>query len=166
MGRRCYVFLRRRHDVPIRCCADVLLRRLGDVPPRRRWVFNFRRTCDVAGTYRETSLRCLVAGWVAFISRYRISRFNGEGGSAKFGIFLQESSRWEFSGWEYSGQEFSWVGIFLVRILWVGIMLSGSCPGGSFPGGSYPGGNCPGENFPGWNCPRTLFSTKSHLRRD
>ena len=49
MGRRCYVLLRRRHDVPIRC--------RGDVPPRRRWVFHLRRTCDVAGTYRETPLQ-------------------------------------------------------------------------------------------------------------
>ena len=24
---------------------------------RRRWVFHLRRTCDVAGTYRETPLR-------------------------------------------------------------------------------------------------------------
>ena len=57
MGRRCYVLLRRRHNVPIRCRADVPLRRLGEVPPRRRWVFHLRRSCDVAGTYRETLLR-------------------------------------------------------------------------------------------------------------
>ena len=49
MARRCYVLLRRPHDVPIRC--------RGDVPPRRRWVFHLRRTCDVTGTYRERSLR-------------------------------------------------------------------------------------------------------------
>ena len=49
MGRRCYVLLRRCHDVTIRC--------RGNVPPRRRWVFHLRRTCDVAGKYRETSLR-------------------------------------------------------------------------------------------------------------
>ena len=48
MGRYCYVLLRRQDD-PIRC--------RGDVPPRRRWVFHLRRTCDVAGTYRETSSR-------------------------------------------------------------------------------------------------------------
>ena len=36
---------------------DVLLRRLGEVPLRRRWVFQLRGTCDVAGTYRKTSLR-------------------------------------------------------------------------------------------------------------
>ena len=63
MGRRCYVLLRRRHDVPIRRRGDVPLRRLGDVPPRRRWVFHLRRTYDVAGTYRQTSLRRLFAGW-------------------------------------------------------------------------------------------------------
>ena len=67
MGHHCYVLLRRRHDVPIGCREDVPLRRLGDVPPRRRWVFHLRRTCDVAGTYRETSLgRCydvLLPGW-------------------------------------------------------------------------------------------------------
>ena len=57
MGRRCYVLLRRRHDVPIRRRGDVPLRRLDDVPMRRRWVFHLRRTYDVAGTYRETSLR-------------------------------------------------------------------------------------------------------------
>ena len=57
MRRRCCVLLRRCHDVPIRCRGDVPLRRLGDVPPRRRWVFHLRRTCDVTGTYRETSLR-------------------------------------------------------------------------------------------------------------
>ena len=63
MGRRCYVLLRNRHYVPIRHHRDVPLRRLGDVPPRRRWVLHLRRTCDVAGTYREMS-RPLVAGLV------------------------------------------------------------------------------------------------------
>ena len=57
MGRRHYVPMRRYHDIPIRRYEDVSLRRFGDVPPRRRWVFHLRRTCDVAGTYRETSLR-------------------------------------------------------------------------------------------------------------
>ena len=57
MGRRCYVLVRRCHDVPIRCRGDVPLRRVGDVPPRRCWVFHLRHTCDVAGTYREKSLR-------------------------------------------------------------------------------------------------------------
>ena len=41
--------MRRREEVP--------LRRLGEVPLRRRWVFHLRRTCDVIGTYRETSLQ-------------------------------------------------------------------------------------------------------------
>ena len=50
-------FLRRHYDVPIRRGGDIQLRRLGDVPSRRPWVFHFGRTCDVAGTYRETSLR-------------------------------------------------------------------------------------------------------------
>ena len=57
MGRRCYVILRRRYDVPIRLRGDAPLRRLRDVPSRRRWVFHLRRTCDVTGTYRETLLR-------------------------------------------------------------------------------------------------------------
>ena len=57
MGHRCYVPLRRRCDVPIRHRGAVPLRRLGEFPSRRRWVFHMRRTCDVAWTYRETSLR-------------------------------------------------------------------------------------------------------------
>ena len=57
MRGHCYVLLRCRHDVPIRRRGDVPLRRPGGVPPRCRWVFHSRRTCDVAGTYRETSLR-------------------------------------------------------------------------------------------------------------
>ena len=57
MGRHCFVFLRRRYDVPIRRRRDASLGRLGDVPSRRRWVFHLRRTCDIAGTYRETSLQ-------------------------------------------------------------------------------------------------------------
>ena len=57
MGRRCYVLLRRCYDVQIRRRRDAPLRCLGDVPSRRRWVFHLRRTCDVAGTYRQTSLR-------------------------------------------------------------------------------------------------------------
>ena len=47
----------RHHDIPIRRREDVPLRRLGDVPLRRRWVFHLRRTCDVAWTYKETSLQ-------------------------------------------------------------------------------------------------------------
>ena len=54
---QCYVLLRRRYDVPIRCRRDAPLRSLGDVPSRRHWVFHLTRTYDVAGTYRETSLR-------------------------------------------------------------------------------------------------------------
>ena len=57
MGRRHYVPLRRRHNMPIRRREDVPLRRLGDVPLRRRCVFHLRRTRNVAGTYKETSLR-------------------------------------------------------------------------------------------------------------
>ena len=49
MGRRHYVPMGRHHDIPIR--------RREDVPLRRHWVFHLRRTCDVTGTYRETSLR-------------------------------------------------------------------------------------------------------------
>ena len=70
MGRRHYVPLRRRHNIPIRRREDIPLRRPGDVPLRRRWVLHLRRTCDVAGTYRETSLRrrhdVLLPGRLAF----------------------------------------------------------------------------------------------------
>ena len=59
VGRRCHVLLRHRYDVPIRRRRDARLRRLGNVPSRRRWVFHLRHTCDVAGTYRETSLQRL-----------------------------------------------------------------------------------------------------------
>ena len=54
MGRRCYVLFRRRYDVPIRRRREAPLRRLDNVPSRRRWVFHLKRTCDVAGTYRES----------------------------------------------------------------------------------------------------------------
>ena len=57
MGGRCYILLKRRHDVAIRCHGDVPLRHLGDVLQRLRWVFHLRRNCDVAETYRETLLR-------------------------------------------------------------------------------------------------------------
>ena len=57
MGRRCYVLLRRCHDVPIRRRGDVPLRRLGDVLPTGHWLFHLRGSWDVTGTYRETSLR-------------------------------------------------------------------------------------------------------------
>ena len=56
MGRRCYALLRSCHDVPIIRRGDVPLRRIGDAPPRRRWMFHLRCTCDVAGTYINTSL--------------------------------------------------------------------------------------------------------------
>ena len=49
--------MRRRGYVPLRCLGDVPLRCLSDVPPRRHWVFHLRRTSEVAGTYKETSLR-------------------------------------------------------------------------------------------------------------
>ena len=57
MGRRCYVLLRRRHIVPIRRCGDIPLRRLGDVPRKCHWLFHLGRTCNVAGTYRQTPLQ-------------------------------------------------------------------------------------------------------------
>ena len=57
MGRRCYVLLSRLYHVPIRRRRDAPLRHLNDVPSRRRWVFHLRRTRDVTGTYKETSLR-------------------------------------------------------------------------------------------------------------
>ena len=47
MRRCCYVLLRPRHNVSRACRGDVPLRCL---------VFHLRRTCDVAGTYRKTSL--------------------------------------------------------------------------------------------------------------
>ena len=49
MGRRYYILLRNRHNIPIR--------RRGEVLPRHRWVFHLRRTCNVAGTYRKNSLQ-------------------------------------------------------------------------------------------------------------
>ena len=80
MGRHCYVLLRRCHNVPIGCRGDVPLRRLGDLPPRRRWVFHLRRTCDVAGTYRETPLRrrydVLLLGGKAFLILNFTFQFN------------------------------------------------------------------------------------------
>ena len=57
MGRCCYVLLTRRHDVLIKRRGDVPLRRVGDAPSRWRWVFHLRRTCNFAGTYRDTSLQ-------------------------------------------------------------------------------------------------------------
>ena len=57
MGRCYYVLLKRRSYVPIRRCGEVLLYRLGDLPPRSRWVFHLRHTSDVSGTYKEMSLQ-------------------------------------------------------------------------------------------------------------
>ena len=57
MGRRCYVLLIHRYDVPIIRRGDVPLKRLGDVSSRRSWVFHLGRNCDVAGSYKETTLR-------------------------------------------------------------------------------------------------------------
>ena len=57
MGLDHYVPMRRHRDIPIRRREDVPLRRLGDVPVRRRWLFHLRRSYDVTGTYKETSLR-------------------------------------------------------------------------------------------------------------
>ena len=57
MRRRHDVPLRRSHGIIIRRRGDVPLRRFGNVPLRHRWVFHLRCTCDVAGMYRETSLR-------------------------------------------------------------------------------------------------------------
>ena len=57
MGRHHYVPLRRHQDIPIGRREDIPLRRLGYAPLRPRWVFHLGRNCDVAGMYRETSLR-------------------------------------------------------------------------------------------------------------
>ena len=56
-GTPLLVLLRRHHDVPIGCRGDVPLRRLDGFPQKRCWVYHLRRNCDVAGTYKETSLR-------------------------------------------------------------------------------------------------------------
>ena len=67
MGRRSYVFLKRRHDVSIRRLGDVPMRRLGDVPPRRRWVFHLiqRRRWDVhRGAVTTSPRRLLLGGWI------------------------------------------------------------------------------------------------------
>ena len=60
------VLMERCHNVPLRRHHDILRRRHGDVqmrcfdhvPLRCCWVFHLKRTCDVAGTYRGTLLRC------------------------------------------------------------------------------------------------------------
>ena len=78
MERCYYISLRRRHNIPIRRCEDELLRRLGNVPLRRHWVIHLRRTCDVAGMYREMSLRrphdVLLPGGLSFF-RASIAKF-------------------------------------------------------------------------------------------
>ena len=56
MGRLHNVLLIRRSGILIRRRGDVPLRGLGDLPVRRHWVFYLRRTCEVVGTYIETSL--------------------------------------------------------------------------------------------------------------
>ena len=54
MGRRCYVLLRSRHNVPIRCrTTETSWRRSTETSLG----VSFRRNCDIAGTYSETSLR-------------------------------------------------------------------------------------------------------------
>ena len=50
-------YRRRRRTVLMGRRGYLPLRRLAEVPLRRHWVFHLRRTCDVAGTYKETSLR-------------------------------------------------------------------------------------------------------------
>ena len=67
IGCHCYLLFRRCHNVPIRCCGDIPLGRLVNVPSRRYWVFHLGRTCDVTWIYREvttTSPERLVARWV------------------------------------------------------------------------------------------------------
>ena len=70
VGRLCYVLFLCRYGVSIRRRGDAPLRCLGDVPSRRRWVFHLRCTCDVTGTYRETSLRRLNARWGAHLKNF------------------------------------------------------------------------------------------------
>ena len=69
MGRRYYVLLRSRHDIPIRCRQDELLRRLGDVPLTSLGV-SFEtylgRRWDVQRDIVTTSPRRLAARWVSF----------------------------------------------------------------------------------------------------
>ena len=72
MGRRHYVPLRHRYDIPMRRREDVPLSRLSDVPLRCHWVFQLKRTCDVAGTCKDvvmTSPGCLVVGWVNSVKK-------------------------------------------------------------------------------------------------
>ena len=57
MVGRCYGKMRRYHYVPLWLRRDVLLRRLGDIPPRRCWVFHSRPTSDVVGVNRKALIR-------------------------------------------------------------------------------------------------------------
>ena len=57
MVGRCYGKMRRYHYVPLWLRRDVLLRRLGDIPPRRCWVFHSRPTSDVVGVNKKALIR-------------------------------------------------------------------------------------------------------------
>ena len=70
----------------------------------------------------------------AFISRYRISRFNGEGGGGG-----GECKIWNFFA------RIAEVGIFRVGVFQVEIFL-----GGNFPGGNYPRWESSGWEFSRW----------------
>ena len=65
MGRCCYVLLRRRHNVSIKCLGDVPLRCLGDVPTSLGASFEtyLQRCWDVQRDVVTTSLRRLLARW-------------------------------------------------------------------------------------------------------
>ena len=72
--------MRRRYNVLEWHRGHVPLRRVGDVPPRRRWVFHLRRTCDIVGADRKTSLRrrhdvLLLGGNMCTIYHIRIWSF-------------------------------------------------------------------------------------------
>ena len=51
------IYKRRRRDLLMGRRGYLPLRRLGDIPLRRHWVFHLRRTSNVAGRYKEMSLR-------------------------------------------------------------------------------------------------------------
>ena len=53
----CLIWYLSHYCVPIRRCGDILLKRLGDLPPRSHWVFHLRYTCDVSGTNKEMPLQ-------------------------------------------------------------------------------------------------------------
>ena len=72
MGRHYYVLLRDRYDVPIRLCGEVLLRRLGNAPSRRCWMFHLRRTStSLRRTKRPWSLLTGSVGTMYFTSNDR-----------------------------------------------------------------------------------------------